>query len=267
LICERRGECSARVHLEVGSHQFLKEGDHTHAPDWGNCRAIKVLADIKESAQSSNKATSSILNRHVSAVSSTEEKVVCEASVIEWSDNENHVTVVALHKTGKSAFEIFTTPKKLRVSRMFTGPSTGSLIVSLRPSRTTVRTRKLVKAVAARTWRNPVRKQSVIDCEIHGQYVRDLEPQKTSLGGLGIHLNSHHTQIQFTMETENDGQLPFWDVLVCRKKNGFLGHKVYWKPMHTNRYLHKDSPSPQTEAGDDENFVRPGQADFRSTTP
>ncbi|KAJ4448198.1 hypothetical protein ANN_10212 [Periplaneta americana] len=56
-----------------------------------------------------------------------------------------------------------------------------------------------------------------------------------------LHLNSQHEQIQFTMETEKDGQLPFLDVLVYRQENGALGHKVYRKPTHTDRYLHKDS--------------------------
>ncbi|KAJ4441105.1 hypothetical protein ANN_10955 [Periplaneta americana] len=54
-------------------------------------------------------------------------------------------------------------------------------------------------------------------------------------------LNSFHTQVQFTMETEKDGRLPFLDVMVQRRTDGTLGHDVYRKPTHTDRYLHKTS--------------------------
>lgn len=39
------------------------------------------------------------------------------------------------------------------------------------------------------------------------------------------------------MELEREGCLPFWDVLVYRKNDGFLGRKVYRKQMHKNLYL------------------------------
>ncbi|XP_046406336.1 uncharacterized protein LOC124171238 [Ischnura elegans] len=51
------------------------------------------------------------------------------------------------------------------------------------------------------------------------------------------HLNQQHPRIQFTTEKEEDGKLAFLDVLVKRKGDGRLGHAVYRKPTHTDRYL------------------------------
>ncbi|GJQ73860.1 hypothetical protein Trydic_g18797 [Trypoxylus dichotomus] len=41
------------------------------------------------------------------------------------------------------------------------------------------------------------------------------------------HLNSIHPKIKFTMESANQNQLPFLHVLVIKKRNGTLGHRVY----------------------------------------
>jgi hypothetical protein len=41
------------------------------------------------------------------------------------------------------------------------------------------------------------------------------------------HLNSIHQSIQFTMETESEGYLPFLDLDIYRRPDGSLGHKVY----------------------------------------
>ncbi|KAM3823585.1 uncharacterized protein M6D78_018813 [Vipera latastei] len=60
---------------------------------------------------------------------------------------------------------------------------------------------------------------------------------KEKLDDFLIHLNSLHPKIQFTMETEANNQLPFLDVLVYKKSNGSLGHTIYHKKTHTNRYL------------------------------
>ena len=49
--------------------------------------------------------------------------------------------------------------------------------------------------------------------------------------------NSVHPWIQFTLETEVDEQIAFLDFLVLRRTDGSLGHKVYRKPTHTDRYL------------------------------
>ncbi|XP_071450829.1 uncharacterized protein [Hetaerina americana] len=54
-------------------------------------------------------------------------------------------------------------------------------------------------------------------------------------------LNNINSAIKFTKELEKDGRLPFLDVLVRRKLDGTLGHSVYRKPTHTDRYLHATS--------------------------
>ena len=53
------------------------------------------------------------------------------------------------------------------------------------------------------------------------------------------HLNGLHKNIQFTIEIEEDGHLPFLDIDIYRKRDSSLGHKVYRKPIHTNLYLHQ----------------------------
>jgi len=54
------------------------------------------------------------------------------------------------------------------------------------------------------------------------------------------HLSGFYTNIQFTLEKEED-HFPFLDVDIYRKMDGSLGHRVYWKPTHTNLYLHWNS--------------------------
>ena len=50
------------------------------------------------------------------------------------------------------------------------------------------------------------------------------------------HLSGLHNELEFTMEKE-EVHLPFLDIDIYRKTDGSLGHKVYWKPTHTNLYL------------------------------
>ena len=54
------------------------------------------------------------------------------------------------------------------------------------------------------------------------------------------HLNRLHKKIQFTMEIEEESHIPFLDIDIYKKADCSLGHKVYWKPTHTNLYLHQD---------------------------
>ena len=57
------------------------------------------------------------------------------------------------------------------------------------------------------------------------------------------HINNIRPSIQFTMEVEDDEKIPFLDVLVVRS-NGKVMSEVYWKPTHTDRYLHYQSYHP-----------------------
>ena len=58
------------------------------------------------------------------------------------------------------------------------------------------------------------------------------------------HLNSLELHIQFTVERESGGQLPFLDVLLTREEGGTMSTEVHRKPMHTDQYLAFDSHHP-----------------------
>ena len=58
------------------------------------------------------------------------------------------------------------------------------------------------------------------------------------------HINNLEPSIKFTMETENDDQLPFLDTLIQRSKNGELSSSIFLKPTHTDGYLNFRSDHP-----------------------
>jgi hypothetical protein len=51
-------------------------------------------------------------------------------------------------------------------------------------------------------------------------------------------INKYHASIKFTVEEEQDGKLPFLDIMFYDKPSKSLGHHVYRKSTHTNKYLH-----------------------------
>jgi hypothetical protein len=57
-------------------------------------------------------------------------------------------------------------------------------------------------------------------------------------------LNGLHPKIQWEPVFEENGQLPFLDVLVVRNKDGSFTTTVYRKPTHSDRYLHWTSNHP-----------------------
>ena len=55
-------------------------------------------------------------------------------------------------------------------------------------------------------------------------------------------LNSLHPTIQFTMELEEDGCLPFFDTLLTRRGDGRVNIGVYRKKTHSDWYLQLTPP-------------------------
>ena len=99
-------------------------------------------------------------------------KLFCEVCEMEWSIYVNRVAVIALHKVDTSPSDIFHTLKKLKISKMFVYRTIQRFVETRtidhhragRPR--DVRTPNLVKAVASRIRRNPVRKQVVMAREL-----------------------------------------------------------------------------------------------------
>jgi len=54
-------------------------------------------------------------------------------------------------------------------------------------------------------------------------------------------LNNFHPSISFTTEEEQNGKIPFLDILITTMDDGAFNFTVYRKSTHTNRYLNFDS--------------------------
>ena len=55
------------------------------------------------------------------------------------------------------------------------------------------------------------------------------------------HINNQDPHIQFTVESTQQGSLPFLDTLVTIEPDNTFSTTVYRKPTHTDQYLHWDS--------------------------
>ncbi|XP_015125032.1 uncharacterized protein LOC107046828, partial [Diachasma alloeum] len=77
---------------------------------------------------------------------------------------------------------------------------------------------------------------------------------RTGLNQFLEFLNAQHPSIKFTMEIEQNGCLPFLDVLVYRNKDGTLGYQLYRKPhRQVKRTLQNKLSSPQEKINPEEN--------------
>ena len=61
--------------------------------------------------------------------------------------------------------------------------------------------------------------------------------RKSNLHDFFQHINSLHPKTKFTMETEENSQLPFLDTLIQRNRDNTISVRVYRKPTHTDQYL------------------------------
>ena len=55
------------------------------------------------------------------------------------------------------------------------------------------------------------------------------------------HLSNINSNIQFTVEKESDGQLPFLDILLTMEEGGSISTSVYCKTIHIDQYLNFES--------------------------
>ena len=58
------------------------------------------------------------------------------------------------------------------------------------------------------------------------------------------HLYLVELTIQFTLEQELDGKLPFWDILLDHRQDGCISTLVYKKETHMDKYFSFDSHHP-----------------------
>jgi hypothetical protein len=77
------------------------------------------------------------------------------------------------------------------------------------------------------------------------RYVEDMNMKwahvNDELNEFFEHLNRISLDIKFTMELEEKKNIPFLDVMITKKQDGTLGHKVFRNKTHIDSYLYFDS--------------------------
>ena len=68
--------------------------------------------------------------------------------------------------------------------------------------------------------------------------------RKSNLHDFFQQINSLHPKTKFTMETEQNSQIPFLDTLIQRNSDNNISVRVYRKPTHTDQYLKFTSQHP-----------------------
>jgi len=66
--CDQRGECRGRITVD-SKDQVVKTQEHSHAPDWGRCKAQECVVAMKRAAETSRASTSAIILSNVARVS------------------------------------------------------------------------------------------------------------------------------------------------------------------------------------------------------
>ena len=80
------------------------------------------------------------------------------------------------------------------------------------------------------------------------RYVDDtftMFENKDTANGLLQYLNSRHNSIKFTIEFEQDNEIPFLDILVKRCPNNTFVTSIYRKKTFTGLYTKRDSFTPR----------------------
>jgi hypothetical protein len=65
--CDQRGTCTGRITVDEDD-QVVKSQEHSHAPDWGRCKAKEVVQSIKRAAETSRAPSATVVQSKVSRV-------------------------------------------------------------------------------------------------------------------------------------------------------------------------------------------------------